>query len=172
MLPQKKVSNLNKQSVVVAKIARTHGLNGYVRIAYFVQNADDMLSCSLYWDENLENKITIIDHKFSANNLIVLIDNVQNVKSAYELCGKLVYANKAELFKTLDDGEFYVADLIGCSVKSEDGTILGIVIGVHNFGSNDILELDNKSMLPFLDQFLIKVNIEEKTIIYSDSILD
>jgi 16S rRNA processing protein RimM len=43
-----------------------------------------------------------------------------------------------------EDGEFYHADLIGLGAVAADGTMLGKVTAIHNFGAGDIIELQLK----------------------------
>ena len=40
-----------------------------------------------------------------------------------------------------NDGEFYHADLLGMSVKGQDGVPLGNLIAIHDFGAGEIAEL-------------------------------
>lgn len=65
-----------------------------------------------------------------------------------------------------NSNEFFVQDIIGCTVKLTNGDVLGVVTQFHNFGANDILELSNGTMLPFIDEYLHSVNIEYKEIVY------
>jgi 16S rRNA processing protein RimM len=37
--------------------------------------------------------------------------------------------------------EFYHADLIGLRAESRDGTELATIVGIHDFGAGDLLEL-------------------------------
>ena len=42
---------------------------------------------------------------------------------------------------TDDEDEFYHADLIGLDARLADGTVLGTVTAVPNFGAGDLLEI-------------------------------
>jgi 16S rRNA processing protein RimM len=40
-----------------------------------------------------------------------------------------------------DEDDFYHADLIGLRCETEDGTEVGVVTAVHDFGAGDILDI-------------------------------
>ena len=40
-----------------------------------------------------------------------------------------------------EDDEFYHADLIGLTAWRPDGSELGTVVAVHNFGAGDLIEV-------------------------------
>jgi 16S rRNA processing protein RimM len=60
--------------------------------------------------------------------------------------------------------EFYHADLIGLSALTADGTEVGTIVAVHDFGAGDILELrpppgGTTIMLPFNEACVPEVDI-------------
>jgi 16S rRNA processing protein RimM len=50
----------------------------------------------------------------------------------------------------LEDGEYYHVDLIGLTCLSEDGTQIGLVSTVENFGAGDILEIEKSDGKRFM----------------------
>src|SRR4029450_4727684 len=66
--------------------------------------------------------------------------------------------------------EFYHADLIGLSAVTADGTEVGTVVAVHDFGAGDIVELlppggGTTIMLPFTAAFVPSVDIANGRIV-------
>jgi 16S rRNA processing protein RimM len=60
--------------------------------------------------------------------------------------------------------EFLVADLIGLTAERRDGTILGAVIAVHNYGAGDVIELrpvqgGETLLVPFTRETVPEVDI-------------
>jgi 16S rRNA processing protein RimM len=53
----------------------------------------------------------------------------------------------------LGEGEYYHADMIGLPCVAPDGTALGSVVAVENFGAGDVLEIEKpdgkRAMVPF-----------------------
>jgi 16S rRNA processing protein RimM len=70
------------------------------------------------------------------------------------LRGQLLSVPRTEL-PPLDAGEYYHADLIGLACQGADGTPLGTVVAVENFGAGDLLEIERpngmRALIPFRD---------------------
>ena len=71
--------------------------------------------------------------------------------------------------KKLPEGTYYIADLIGLDVYSDDGKLLGKLDDIFNTGSNDIYvvkdELGKQILLPAISDVVKDINLEEKKII-------
>ncbi|MBO4787348.1 MAG: 16S rRNA processing protein RimM, partial [Lachnospiraceae bacterium] len=68
----------------------------------------------------------------------------------------------------LEEGEYYVSDLIGCEVVEEDGKLLGTLIDVMTTGANDVYIVKTKAgkevLLPVIPDCIKNVDIENKKI--------
>jgi 16S rRNA processing protein RimM len=51
------------------------------------------------------------------------------------------------------EDEFYHADLIGLRAESEDGTVVGTVRALHDFGAGDVIEIEGPDGKPFVLPF-------------------
>jgi 16S rRNA processing protein RimM len=66
--------------------------------------------------------------------------------------------------------EFYHADLVGLAAVTSDGTEIGTVVAIHDFGAGDILELQPNAggttvMVPFTAAFVPSVDIASGRIV-------
>lgn len=52
-----------------------------------------------------------------------------------------------------DEDEFYYTDLEGLQVKTADGKLAGHILGVHEFGAGDMLEIKPKEGASFFHPF-------------------
>ena len=69
-----------------------------------------------------------------------------------------------------DDGEFYVADLIGLAAVSPAGEVIGEVVAVQNYGAGDLLEIRlagaaSTELVVFNDTFVPSVDIAEGRVV-------
>ena len=74
------------------------------------------------------------------DGFIVRFDGVADRNAAEALRNVKLYVERDRL-PAAEDGEFYLADLIGLAAVTPQGEPLGEVIAVHNFGAGDIIEL-------------------------------
>ena len=63
-----------------------------------------------------------------------------------------------------DDEEYYHADLVGLTVVARDGTELGTVVAIQNYGAGDLVEVALKAggptvLLPFTDSVVPVVDV-------------
>ena len=64
----------------------------------------------------------------------------------------------------LEEGEYYVADLIGLTVVTEDGEKLGILEDVLQTGANDVYVVSDgkrEILIPVIPQCILNVDLEE-----------
>jgi 16S rRNA processing protein RimM len=62
----------------------------------------------------------------------------------------------------LEAGEYYHADLIGLQAVDREGSSVGMVAAVENYGAGDLLEIEQpsgqRSLIPFRDGIADLVN--------------
>ncbi|GAG27061.1 unnamed protein product, partial [marine sediment metagenome] len=75
--------------------------------------------------------------------IVARIKGVTTREGAEALNRTKLYASRAKLrpAEKAKDGEWYVADLVGLAAVNADGAELGAIVGVHNFGASDIVEI-------------------------------
>ena len=65
----------------------------------------------------------------------------------------------------LEEDEYYIADLIGMKVVTEDGTSVGILKDVMETGANDVYVVQDAQgkelLLPAIHQCILDVDIEK-----------
>ena len=100
--------------------------------------------------------------------LIVKFKGIDSVKDSEKLRNKIVKVD-ASLFK-LDDGEYFLRDLLGMVVYDADtGVCYGKITDIFQPGANDVYEIseiaDGKSIkryIPAIKDCIIKTDIDNK----------
>ena len=76
----------------------------------------------------------------------------------------MIYAER-EILGELPEGVYYIADLIGLDIVTEDGEKIGTVSDVFNTGSNDIYEVKREGkknlLLPVIDDVVLNIDVED-----------
>ena len=74
-----------------------------------------------------------------------------------------------EMLPELSDNEFYIKDILGLSVLTEEGETLGAVTEVYKTGSNDVYEVlkedGKKFLIPAIAQVVKEIDIRNKKMI-------
>jgi len=123
--------------ITLAAIAGAHGVTGEVRLKLFAADIDS-LKRHRQFNQGRLSLTAIRPHKGMA---IARFAEIADRNAAEALRG-LALAVPRSALPALDPGEYYHADLVGLACVDPEGTVLGRVVGVENFGAGDILEIE------------------------------
>lgn len=153
----------------VGKIVNTHGLRGEVKIVTWTDSPDVFEEIEyVYTNKKKEEfKLTLKSIKYQKNNIIAKFNEINSIEEAETFKNCVLTADR-EMLPELEEGVYYIADLIGCEVYDEEENKLGEISDVFNTGANDIYAVSrpqNKDLLiPVTDETVLKVDIENKRI--------
>ena len=108
------------------------------------------------------NNMSLLNHK-----LVVHPKNCNNRNDAEKFRGKKIFTPSSN-FATTKKGEYFIRDLITCKIYMIDGTKIGNVVSVDNFGAGDLLEtkIKNKTIyIPMNKDNLVSVDLDKQKII-------
>ena len=150
--------------VCVAAVAAAHGVRGLLRLKPFTAIPED---CVAYGPlTNADGSRTFKFEKMGMHKgqVLVRMEGVADRTAAEALRGVRLYVLRAALPETEDEDEFYYADLIGLSAVLADGTEIGKVRAVFDFGAGDSLELTQTAsgkplLVPFTRTVVPRVDI-------------
>ena len=153
----------NDKLVLVGKVTGAFGVKGELRIAAYTESPLALINFRTLLKENGELAITLVSGRSFKGGVIARAKDVETKTDADRLRGIKLFAPRSALPPTEED-EFYLTDLIGLPVETADGTALGKVKAVQNFGAGDILEIDGgvgaKGLyLPFTREIVPVVDI-------------
>ena len=138
--------------VCVGQILGAHGVRGLVKLASFTGDPEAVAHYGPLTDERGERRFTVALSGAQKGHYLARIDEVRDREAAQALTGTRLYVEREQLPPT-DEDEFYHADLIGLRAERPDGTPLGTVAALHDFGAGDIIELKldsgERPFLPF-----------------------
>ena len=124
--------------VTLAAIAGAHGIGGEVKLKLFT---DDLAPYKSFNGGTL----TLT----SLRGLIARFAEIGDRSAAEALRGTALTVPRSML-PPLGEGEYYHADLIGLACVTPDGTPLGHIVTVENFGAGDVLEIERPDGTSFM----------------------
>lgn len=154
----------------LGQIVNVKGLSGEVKVNSFT---DDNTKFERLPQIFLKKSDTLKEYKiekvgYHKNQVILKFKNVNTVEEAEKLRNSYIVVDREVLGK-LPEGVYYIADLIGLDVYTEQNEYLGKVDDIFNTGSNDIYvvkdELGKQKLLPGIDEVIKKIDIESEKII-------
>ncbi len=150
----------------IGKLVNTHGIKGEVRILSNFRHKDKVFIKGFKFYVGKDKKEYVVEtyRKHKNFDMVVFKDNY-DINLIEHLKGSFVYINKNEL--KLDKNKFLSVDLIGFDVIINDKTI-GVIEDTLDTPANEVLVLDNNVMIPYVDAFIKKVDIENKKVFVND----
>ena len=130
------------RAIVLAAITGAHGVAGEVRLK-LLGDGFDALKVHKSFNAG-EGGGTLTPTKIRSDNKGGAIARFAEVpdRTAAEALRGTVLSVPRDALPPLEEGEFYHADLIGLPVVTTDGTAIGKVVDVANYGATDIVEIE------------------------------
>lgn len=156
----------------IGKIVNTQGLRGDVRV---VPVTDDKTRFELLETALVrmgeQQKITEIPIErvwYHKGFVILKLQGVDDINAAEKLRGGVIVVSP-ELALPLDEGEYYLRDLLDMEVTTTDGERLGRITDVLQTGANDVFVVKNEGakdlLIPHIKQCVVSVDVEGKMMV-------
>jgi 16S rRNA processing protein RimM len=140
--------------ILMGRIGAAHGIKGEVRIQSFTEDPMALVDYGPLSTSKPGLTLRILSARTTTNVLVARLDGVNDRNAAEKLNGVELFVDRSLLPEVEHEDDFYHADLIGLSARLADGTEIGVVAAVPNYGADDLLEVrDPRSGDTFLYPF-------------------
>ena len=157
--------------LTLGKIIDSFGLDGTLKVFSSTQNqkirykkGNKVFIYNPNTEERVEDKA--VRYRSSGQIDYVKLEGINNPEDAKKLKGFELHVIKDN--SDLEVGYYFYSDLIGCKVVDSSNNLLGEVSNVEEFPAQITLRVKRKGnkdfFVPFLKQFIVNVDIENKTI--------
>ena len=149
----------------VGKIVNTHGLRDEVKVVPWTDYPEVFEDIDFVYVKKKSEyeRLDVKGIKYQKNNLIVRFSQITDINMAEKYKNQVIYAER-EILGELPEGVYYIADLIGLDIVTEDGEKIGTVSDVFNTGSNDIYEVKREGkknlLLPVIDDVVLNIDVD------------
>ena len=152
--------------ILMGRIGAAHGIRGEVRIQSFTEDPMALVDYGPLATSKPGLTVKILSARTTTNVLVARLDGVNDRSAAERLNGVELFVDRTLLPEPEDDDDFYHADLIGLHARLSDGSEIGVVAAVPNFGAGDLLEIrDPRSgdtyLYPFSKAVVPEIRIAE-----------
>ena len=154
-----------KQYLECGKIVNTHGFRGAVKLESWCNTPEDLADLSrLFLMEKDGMRCLTVKHASVFKQFVIAeLEGIVDLDMAMVLKNRVVYAAREDF--SLEDGDFFIVDLIGLPViDATSGTEYGTLSDIINRGASDIYVIktpDGERMMPAVDEFVKKVDVEK-----------
>lgn len=152
----------------VGIISSTHGIRGEVKVYPTTDDINRFKKLKkVILDTGREKKeLEIEGVKFFKQFAILKFKGVDNINDIERYKGKSLFVARADAVKLAED-EYFIADMIGLNVVTEDGQEFGLLTDVMETGANDVYVIETKDkkevLIPAIKECILEVDIEGRS---------
>lgn len=152
----------------VGVIANTHGIRGEVKVFPTTEDPQRFKGMKeIILDTGSEKKVLeVASARFFKNLVILKFKGIDSINDIEKYKGKDLLVTRENAIP-LNEGEYYIADIIGATVVTEDGAQFGILKDVLTTGANDVYVVDHEGMevlFPVIPDCVLERDMERKIV--------
>ena len=166
-----------KSRISVAAVMGSHGVRGNVKIKPFTETPESLGRFDkVYLEDGQQVSLKILSVG-SKDVVLARLGKVESRDASDALRGQHLYVDRAALPDLADD-EIYHADLLGLGAVLADGSALGRIAAIHDFGAGNVVEIlppqGASIMLPFGGAALVAIEPDKGQVVLAppDGLLD
>ena len=154
----------------IGQIVNSYGIKGFVKVVPFTDDNTRFEELKTIYIEQGKKLIefTIEDVKYSKNLVLLKFKGIDNINDAISLKNCYLKINR-ENAAELEENSYYIVDLIGIEVYTDEDEFLGNLCDIFPTGSNDVYVVKNgdgkQILLPAIKDVIKSVDIENKKMI-------
>ena len=151
----------------IGVITKTHGIKGEVKVyptTSEVDRFDYLEKCTAVSEKGVEVPLVVTGVKYFKDQVILKFEGYDTIESVEPLLKKELFVSREDAIP-LEEGEYYVADIIGATVIDTEGNIIGKFKDYMETPANDVYIIETTNgkeiMIPAVDEFILNVDTEE-----------
>lgn len=157
--------------LLVGRVGKTHGLRGEVKV---IPETDDLARFATLErvflgqkpEDAAPHRVASVRFQQSKRGATVVLklDGIETMEQAAALRRQAVFAFEEDL-PPLDDDEFFLHDLIGLAVVTEQGEVVGVIKEVLDLPAHHVYVVKRPgkpdAMIPAVPAFIIDLDVDD-----------
>ena len=158
--------------LLLGELLRPHGVRGEFRMRILTDYPERIKDLKqVYLGDETDHRhvtpFTIETTRFHKNYLLIKFEGIQDRNEAEALRGRYVMID-IENAIPLEDDEFYLFELVGLTVQTDEGQVLGTIRHVMETGANDVYIVNSKQygeiLIPAHDETIVEIDLDHEIV--------
>lgn len=156
--------------IEIGRVVNTFGIKGELKIiseSDFVDYRYAVGKTIFLKMRSVVKEVKVSSFRVHKGNILITIDNINDINEIEKYIGSVVLADKSDV-PPLEDGEFYIDDVVGLDAYNDAGEKIGTVVDVILIPANDLIEIEllngKKELLPYVDEYILDI-LEDRIIV-------
>lgn len=158
---------MKEEMLAIGEIVATQGNKGEVRLNPWTDDPrrfEDLTGLYLPDERGHPVYQEIVEVRYRKNQVLLKFKRCNSISEAKNLVGTTVYIRKDDRPK-LDEDTFFISDIIGMDVFTDQGDYLGKVTDCIKTGANDVYEISGQLLIPATKEVVREVELERRRMI-------
>jgi len=160
---------LNQEFIMIGKVVSTQGNKGEVNVLPLTDSNDRFKNLDNVFLRNKNSQTILIVEKIRIKKdmVILKLKDIENLEEAKMIVGSFLEIERKNALKLSKD-TYFIFEIIGLEVYSENNIFLGKVENVISTGSNDVYIVGRKDkeelFIPAIHNVVKNIDLEKKRI--------
>ena len=172
VLTQKEDNNLrlSNDPVVIGKITTTHGLKGAVKVLPMTEDSDRFYDLTQVMAELAgggQKVLTVKTVQPFKEGFLMEFKEIGDINAAQAFRGAFLQIPRSQALELAED-EYYIFEIIGAAVFTDEGEYLGKLTEVIETGANDVYEVTaedgSEILIPVIPDCVLEVDTDQKVV--------
>ncbi len=161
---------MNTEWVTIGQIRKPHGLHGYLRAEALSDVPERFEGLSQVWlelSDGYREARPIDKCTIERRGLLVKFEGIDTPEAANRLCGAYIQVPFKDT-APLPEGQFYVFDLVGGQVVTENGRDVGQIRDILTMPANDVMVIDGprgEILIPVIEEVVIDIDADKRRVV-------
>lgn len=153
----------------IGVITSTHGIKGEVKVYPTTDDVSRFKKLKKCFIRTKKQDIEVEKKscKFFKNMVILGFQEFDNINQVEEFRQCEIYVKREDAIP-LEEGEYYIADILDADVYEDSGKKLGVLTDVLSTGANDVyvvkMENGKELLIPVIPDCVLEINTDEKRV--------
>ena len=154
----------------IGQIVNTSRLKGFLKVIPLTDDItrfEDLKTVYIQEKKDLV-EFKIQEVKYSKNMVLLKLEGIDDIGEAEKFKNFYIKINRKDAVE-LEEDSYFIVDIIGCKVFTDENEFLGKVIDVFQTGSNDVYTVKNNEdkeiLLPAIEDVIKDIDIANKKIV-------
>ena len=154
----------------IGQIVNTRGLKGEVKVNSYSEDPKrfEKIKIIILKQKGNKQEYEIQKVSYTKNQVILKLKNVDTIEEAEKLRNSTILVDRESLDELPED-VYYIADLIGLDVYTDENEYIGKVDDIFSTKSNDVYvvkdDLGKSKLLPGIPEVIKEISLEDGKII-------
>jgi len=160
---------LSQEFIIIGKVVSAQGNKGEVNVLPLTDSIERFKNLSTVFlrNKNSQTVLSIEKIRIKKDMVILKLKDIENIEEAKTIVGSFLEVERKNAVK-LPKGTYFIFEIIGLEVYTENNVFLGKVENVISTGSNDIYIVKDKNekelFIPAIREVVKNINLEKKRI--------